>query len=104
MEGILKVTPEKLMATANEFSQSGKVVSSLTSEMLSIINSLKGIWQGEAAASYSNKFLALQSDIEKINRMINEHVEDLNEMAREYQSAETASLEESSKLMNDIVS
>lgn len=103
MEGILKVTPERLMQTAGEFSQSGKTISSLTSEMLAQINSLKGVWQGEAATSYSNKFLGLQSDINKINRMIQEHVNDLNEMAREYQNAESASVEESGKLMNDVV-
>ncbi|MBQ8970457.1 MAG: WXG100 family type VII secretion target [Lachnospiraceae bacterium] len=103
MEGILKVTPEKLIQASNEFSQTGKTISSLTSEMLSIVNGLKSIWQGEAAESYSSRFASLQDDIEKINRIIQEHVSDLNEMAREYQNAENASLEASSSLMSDIV-
>ena len=67
MEGILKVTPEKLIQASNEFSQTGKTISSLTSEMLSIVNGLKSIWQGEAAESYSSRFASLQDDIEKIN-------------------------------------
>ena len=41
MEGILKVTPEKLIQASNEFSQTGKTISSLTSEMMSIVNGLK---------------------------------------------------------------
>ncbi len=35
--------------------------------------------------------------------MIQEHVNDLNEMAREYQNAENASLEASSGLVSDVV-
>ena len=104
MNGLLKVTPEKLIQAANEFSQTGKTISSLTSEMMSIVNSLKSIWQGEAATSYSTRFSNLQDDISKVNRIIQEHVSDLNEMAREYQNAENASLEASSSLVSDVVS
>ena len=104
MEGILKVTPEKLIQAAGEFSQTGKTIRSLTSEMLSIVNGLKSIWQGEAAENYSSRFASLQDDIEKIGRIIDEHVSDLNEMAREYQNAEKASVEAAGSLMSDIVS
>ena len=104
MEGILKVTPEKLIQASNEFSQTGKTISSLTSEMMSIVNGLKAIWQGEAANSYNSRFTSLQDDIQKILNIIQEHVNDLNEMAREYQNAENASLEASSSLISDVVS
>ena len=104
MEGILKVTPEKLIQASNEFSQTGKTISSLTSEMMSIVNGLKSIWQDEAANSYNSRFTSLQDDIDKINRIIQEHVNDLNEMAREYQNAENASLEAGSSLISDVVS
>lgn len=104
MEGILKVTPEKLIQASNEFSQTGKTISSLTSEMMSIVNGLKSIWQGEAANSYNSRFTSLQDDVQKILNIIQEHVNDLNEMAREYQNAENASLEASSSLVSDVVS
>ena len=104
MEGILKVTPEKLIQASNEFSQTGKTISSLTSEMMSIVNGLKSIWQGEAANSYNSRFTSLQDDIDKINRIIQEHVNDLNEMAREYQNSENASLAAGSSLISDVVS
>ncbi|MCR4740044.1 MAG: WXG100 family type VII secretion target [Lachnospiraceae bacterium] len=104
MEGMLKVTPEKLLQASGEFSQTGKTISSLTAEMISIVNSLKSVWQGEAANSYNARFNSLQDDIEKINRIIQEHVNDLNEMAREYQNAENAGIEAGSVLASEAVS
>lgn len=104
MEGILKVTPEKLMQASSEFENSGAQVNSITQEMLSIINGLKSIWQGEAATGYTNRFNGLADDIEKINRMIAEHVSDLNEMASEYQQAENESVEQANALTMEVVS
>lgn len=104
MEGYLKVTPEKLMQASAEFENTGAQISSITQEMLSIINGLKGIWQGEAASGYTNRFNGLADDIEKINRMISEHVTDLNEMATEYQQAENESIENANSLTMEVVS
>lgn len=103
VNGIIKVTPEKLLETANEFSTSGKTISSLTNEMMSIVNSLKSVWQGSAASGYSSKFNSLQDDITKINRIIEEHVADLTEMARTYQAAEDRNLEESERLLSEVI-
>lgn len=104
MEGYLKVTPEQLRKTAQEFMSAGERISSLTSEMISIVTSLKGVWQGSAAESYSSKFLGLEDDMARINSMIKEHVSDLNEMAVTYQAAEDASIEAGAALNSDVVS
>ena len=101
--GILRVTPEKLISTSTEFGATGRTIRSLTQEMKDIVDSLKSVWMGEAASGYGTKFAELSDDIEKINRMIQEHVTDLNEMAREYQAAEDASLEQSAGLNTDAV-
>lgn len=103
MATLLKVTPEKLLEAANEFSVAGKNISSLTSEMMGIINGLKSVWQGSAANAYTGKFSMLSDDIEKLNRIIQEHVSDLTEMARTYEEAEKASEEESAKLLGEVV-
>lgn len=100
--GILKVTPEKLTQAAGEFQTSGRNISSMTAEMISIVDGFKSIWQGNAATEYAGKFNGLRDDIEKINRMIEEHVNDLNEMALGYQNAEDQSIEESANLISDI--
>ena len=98
MEGILKVTPEKLIAASGEFSSIDSQIVSLTSEMNNLINSMKGSWMGEASEAYSGKFNQLNDDMEKIHRKINEHAQDLNEMAKQYQAAETANIDTSNSL------
>ena len=85
---IISMLIGKLIEASNEFSTSGKAVASLTAEMMNIVNGLKSIWQGSAATEYAGKFNSLQDDIEKINRIIDEHVNDLNQMAIEYEKAE----------------
>lgn len=103
MEALLKVTPEKLIETANEFQSTGQMISSITSEMTSIVDSMKSIWQGEAATGFANRFDALKDDIEKIHSMIKEHVNDLNEMAHEYEAAEKESIEQGNTLATEVV-
>lgn len=104
MEGYLKVTPEQLMKAASEFAAAGNAIRGVTSEMLQQIGSMKGIWQGEAADTYYNRFMGLSDDMERLNRMIEEHVNDLNEMARNYQQAEEAGMEAGASLVQDVVS
>lgn len=103
MEGILKVTPEKLIETSGEFSTLGNQMKNLTGEMMSLVQSMKGIWQGEAAASYGNRFATLQSDMDKLYRMVQEHVSDLQEMATHYQTAESGNTEQGNGLNANVV-
>ncbi len=103
MEGILKVTPEKLVETSSEFSTVGSKIKGLTEEMAQAVDGLKGVWQGDAAQMYSGRFGALQSDMNKMHRMIQEHVNDLQEMARQYQTAEAANVEEGNALAINIL-
>ncbi|MEY8327230.1 WXG100 family type VII secretion target [Lachnospiraceae bacterium 54-11] len=103
MEGILKVTPEKLIQTSGEFATTGNQMKSLTSEMMSLVQGMKGIWQGEAASAYGNKFQSLQTDMDKLYRMVQEHVKDLQEMAALYQKAETGNAQQSGSLNSNMV-
>lgn len=101
MEGTLKVTPEKLISAADEFSTCGQAVSSNTQQMTSLVTGLSSVWSGEAATAYKNKFNELQDDINRFNKMIQEHVTDLQEMARVYDKANTTAQEASSGLPTD---
>lgn len=103
MNSVLKVTPEKLTQAATEFQNAGQNISSITTEMMNIVEGMKTIWQGEAATGFTNRFTALKDDIEKINSMIREHVSDLNEMAAEYQRAEEESTQQSNSLATDVI-
>lgn len=104
MEGTLKVTPEKLISTADEFQTTGGQVRSLTQEMNSIIDGLKSIWEGEAATAYNAKFHQLDDDMEKMHRMIEEHVKDLKDMGNSYRLAEITNAETSNSLTGNVIS
>lgn len=104
MDGILRVTPEKLTSTASEFQATGSKIQSLTGEMSSIVKGLSGVWEGEAATAFTNKFNELQDDMDRMYAMISEHVNDLNEMAQTYSQAENTNAQEGSALAGDVIS
>lgn len=103
MEGTLRVTPEQLEAAATEFSAKGTTVGNLTSQMTQVVESLSSSWEGEAATAYTTKFRQLDDDIQKMIRMIQEHSNDLNEMARVYRDAEVANADEIAELAGDVI-
>lgn len=104
MEGILKVTPEKLMEAADKFSTAESNIRSITNEMSAIVDGFKNIWQGEAATSYANRFDSLKDDMQRMYSMIREHSSDLIEMANEYKQAEEESINASASLATEAVS
>lgn len=103
MEGNLKVTPEQLESASNEFSAKGTTVGNLTTQMMELVTGLAGVWEGEAATAFMNKFRELEDDIQKIIRMIQEHATDLTEMAKVYRDAETAGQDEINSLPGDVI-
>ncbi len=103
MEGILKVTPEKLIQTSGAFAATGSQMKNLTGEMMSQVQSMKGIWQGEAASAYAGKFQSLQADMDRLCRMVQEHVKDLQEMAAHYQKAEAGNAQQGGGLNSNVV-
>lgn len=104
MTGTIKVTPEKLMQASAEFSSEGSNIAALTAEMVNIAVSLASVWEGDASTAYITKFKSLESDIQVMNRMIQEHTNDLQQMAELYVSAETANIEDASALASGIIS
>lgn len=104
MTGTIKVSPEKLLSTSSEFASRGGRISSLTSQMLNLVSSLSSSWEGEAATAYITKFRSLESDIQVLNRMIQEHVNDLEQMANAYLSAEQSNADDAASLASGIIS
>ena len=103
MEGIIKVSPETLISTAGEFSNQGSTINTLTGEMMTLVTGLSSVWEGEAATTYINKFKGLEDDIQKMIRMVEEHVSDLEEMARVYQDSDRVGVDEASGLLSDVI-
>lgn len=104
MNGILKVDPQQLITTAGEFETVSGQVQTITGEMMSIIDRLKPAWEGEAATVYDARFDALQDDMDRMYRMIREHVEDLKNMAQEYITAENENVDTGNALASDVIS
>lgn len=103
MEGILKVSTEQLRSSASELSSQGQQISALTSEMTNIITGLGSVWEGVASQSYIQKFRGLDDDIQRMNRMIQEHVTDLNDMAQAYDEAERQASDLTNTLSSDVL-
>ena len=103
MTGTLKVTPEKLVSTATEFKGKSSQIRSLTQEMLQIVASMNGIWEGEAQTTFGQRFKALDGDMAQIKLKIDEHVSDLTEMANTYKTTETANTSNVGALNTDFI-
>lgn len=103
MEGVLKVTPEKLISTSQEFSSTGDSISSLTQQMTDIITGLSSFWQGDASAAYSAKFNQLNDDIQMLIKMVKEHSSDLQTMANKFTSTENENLDIIQNLSGDVI-
>jgi WXG100 family type VII secretion target len=102
--GILRVSPEKLQATASSFESIGSNVSNLTQQMTALVTGLSGqIWSGEAATAYVNKFNGLQDDMDRIYKMIKEHSDDLISMAEQFINAENTNAEMANSLSSDVI-
>ncbi len=88
MTGTLKVTPDRLISASGDFKRHDSRVVSITTQMMNIVNSLNGCWEGQAQQAYVSKFRSLQNDMSRIHAKISEHSTDLNEMARNYIQSE----------------
>ena len=104
MTGTLKVTPDKLISTAGEFKNQESRINSLTQEMVSIVNGMSSIWQGDAQQNYVTKFRSLETDMTRIKQMIDEHVSDLQEMENNYKKTESSNVTAIGGLATDFIS
>lgn len=103
MEGHIKVSPDKLASVAGEFGGQASQLKGLTGEMMNLIESLSAAWNGDASQTYLTKFRGLQSDMDKMFRMVSEHSTDLQEMSGAYKIAEAKNVEIAQALENNIL-
>lgn len=99
MESKLIVAPEVLRSTATSFSGKAGDVQSILDEMLRLAAALSNVWEGEAGELYRAKFAKLNNAKETSLKMMNEHVQDLNDMADQYTTAETTA----KNVINDMI-
>ena len=104
MTGTIKVSPDKLLATADEFRAEGSNMNTLVSQMINMVTSMSSSWEGDASTAYITKFKSLEADLQVLNRMIQEHVNDLTQMANLYRSTEQSNSEDAASLTAGIIS
>lgn len=103
MEGYLKVTPAALQAKSGEFDQNRAIIRNLIEQMNSKVGGISSHWQGDASTAYQNSYNGLRDDIDRLDRMIAEHVRDLNEMAAIYSKAEDKAEQAGQALPKDAI-
>lgn len=103
MANIIKVSPDKLNQAASEISGIQSSITNITGTMTSIVQSMSTEWQGDASQTYIQKFTGLQDDMQRMSAMLNEHVNDLQQMAATYQQAESNAASISGGLADDVI-
>ena len=88
MEGRILVSTQDLMNASSEFQSRNTAINDVTGQMLTLARGLNSQWEGESATAFINRFNELEDDMQMINKMISEHVKDLQEMAAAYEKAE----------------
>ena len=97
------IDPAQLMSMAGEVSNAGANVSNLTAEMINISSQLASC-SSDSNTIFMNKLKSLETSIQKMNRMIQEQVTDIENIVRTYESAETTNVQEAEALQTDIIS
>lgn len=104
MATTFKVSTDQLELASNAFDSSRNKCINLARRIMNIAGELKGSWQGDAATAFYNKLQGIQGDINDINKIINEHVQDLREIANVYKQTEDTVKAQSSGLQSDVLS
>ncbi len=100
----LKVTPAELEAKATDFKNVMSQTKTLTEDMMNDVTGLGSVWTGEASQSYITKFKKLQKDMDTMGRMINEHITNLTNMAKDYSQTEKTNASATDILSGSIIS
>lgn len=103
MIGTIRVTPERLMTTAQDFATQSAKLNETTDNMLGLVDSLNCFWHGEASQAFTNRFKLLQDDMCRMYKMIQEHAHDLEQMAENYREAEERNEAEVQDLSADVI-
>lgn len=103
MASDFRVNTQELRKTATSFGQKGKTMAMTMEEMMSLVNGLRSVYEGDASDAYVRTFSGLQDDISKINAKIQEHVSDLNEIADKFDGVVKDTAAKDAALPNNIL-
>lgn len=102
LNNLMVTDVQDLRTEASNFDQHATEVQNLTDKMLELVESTDQCWRGEARDRYNNQFQNLRYEMKQIYDMCHEYYTDLMEIAKNYEAAETASVEIANSLAGDI--
>ncbi|MDE6590939.1 MAG: WXG100 family type VII secretion target [Oscillospiraceae bacterium] len=101
---ILRVTPEVLESTADQFSEVVKDIKNRFNRIQAISSKTKGYWQGDAGTRDRESYASYKEDISFLMKRLEEHPTDLLSMAGIYRAAEQEAVSQNAALKtNEIV-
>ena len=103
MADIIKVSTEQLRSGASQFESEAGNLNNIISRIAEIASSIGSAWKGEASSSYTSKFSSLQQDGQVLYNRVKEHCTDLNEIAAQYDQAESAANEQAGGLPTGVI-
>lgn len=101
--GTLKVDSQVLKNTADAFKQQSDSIRTLTTQMIDEVTAMNGAWTSDAQQTYCKNFKALDGDMAQMVLLINEHVDDLTEMAAAYEKSESTNINTAGALPVDYI-
>ena len=101
--GTLKVDSQVLKNTADSFKKQSDSIRTLTTQMIDEVTSMNGAGESDAQRAYCQKFKSLDGDMAQMILMIKEHVDDLKEMAAQYEKSEASNTSTAGALKVDYI-
>lgn len=103
MATIIKVETTIIINTSSSFGTKGKEIKTLMDQMMRLITDLSSVWTGDAAKAYINKFKGLSDDITRMLKIIDEYVNDLKQIAENYEKTEQDNESLAQQLLDDVI-
>ena len=100
----LKVRTSEFESAARQFDASRDKCVQMVRKMMNTCTGLKGSWKGEAANNYYRKLQQLQSELEGMKRIIDEHSKDLRKMKIVFERAENDVAVKAASVSTDVLS
>ena len=98
----VKVDSSDLRRAAQKFQSDRATVERLMNEMMQLVTSrTTRFWKGQASDRYRNQFRKLEDEMRFIKNKIQEHADDLRNIADIYDGAENRNADASTRLITD---
>lgn len=72
MAGQIKMTPEEVRASANQYRQQAEIVNGVITKMDTLLTQLQGQWEGSGSQSYASRYADLKPGFTRAEELINE--------------------------------